>query len=150
MAKDKQVTDHFKNSIQEYLNKKAETDEVPKGKLEHKDFSIDTCIDYILTTVQNSKVKGYTDDEVYQMAIHYLDEYQNEEFDIKDGISMQVVVNHTVQLTEEEIQEAKEEAKKKILDEAREKMTKKPKKKKVVVKEENKDINQPSQSALLF
>jgi uncharacterized OsmC-like protein len=64
-------------------------------------------------------VKGYTDDEVYQMGVHYVDEYQSEKFDIKDGISMQVVVNHTVQLTEEEIQEAKEEAKKKILDEAR-------------------------------
>ena len=142
-------TKAFKDTIIQDLENKAKTDEVFKEKLEHEDFNIDTCIDYIFTTVKESGISGFEDNEIFSMAIHYVDEYQKEKFDIKDGINLQVVVNHKVELNPEEIEEAKEKARKTILDEAREKMTKKPKKKAVTV-DSDKPSDESTQSALLF
>jgi len=138
----------FEDTIQKYLNKRAEDDKVFKEKLEHKDFRIEKCVGYILHTVKESGVNGFEDNEVFSMAMHYVDEYQAKNFKQTDGLKMQVVVNHKVELTPEEIQEAKDKARETILDEARKKMTKKPKKKVVVVEEGEK--KQPIQSDLFL
>jgi ribosomal protein S8E len=56
------------------------------------------------------------------MAIHYYDE---ENIDIGSKISCEVVVNHTVQLTDEEKVAAKERAMKELVDQHKNKMLKK-------------------------
>jgi hypothetical protein len=37
----------------------------------HPDKTLDGCIDYIFTTVQESGCNGFTDDEIFGMAVHY-------------------------------------------------------------------------------
>ena len=73
--------------------------------------NIGDCINYILNQVQNSGLQGFDDDEIYSLAVHY---YVEE--DIKPGIPVQcqVIVNHQVQLTEEEIAEQRQRAKEEV------------------------------------
>jgi len=72
---------------------------------------MEDCITYILNQVKNSGLQGFDDDEIYSLAVHY---YVEE--DIKPGtpVQCQVIVNHQVQLTEEEIAEQKQKAKEKV------------------------------------
>jgi len=117
------VTPRFKNVIQDKLAEIAEQDPLFKASFEKPHKNIDECINYILTTVQKSGINGFTDDEVYAMAIHYYDEDNIK--DIKE-INLQVVVNHRVELTEEEKKEQKEKALKEVYQEQRNKVTAKP------------------------
>ena len=72
------------------------------------------------------------------MAIHY---YEEKEIEVGNPINCKVVVNHTVELTEEEKEEARQEAIAKLRDEQVAKM-RKPTVKKAT---ENKpQIEQPS------
>lgn len=71
---------------------------------------------------------GFADEEIYSMALHYYDE---EDIDIGKPVSCKVVVNHTVELTEEEKAEARRNAIRKAESEAYAKLAKaksKPKK----------------------
>lgn len=120
-------TTAFKNTIKSYLDKMATEDPFFEIRYQDTTKNIDDCITYILNTVKNSGSNGFEDDEIYNMAMHYYDEP-----DIKPGSSlkMKVVVNHAVELTEEEIAEAKQKAIDDVISEQRKKMlgTKKPKK----------------------
>lgn len=101
------ATDTFKNTIQTYLNQVAEADPLFAETLKKPAKNIDDCITYILNQVKASGVNGFADEEIYQMAVHYYDED-----DIKPGskIKCQVIVNHQVELTHEDIEKAKKEA----------------------------------------
>ena len=104
-------TKAFKQTIEDYLRVRANTDEA-FGKSFTKDGkSIDDCVNYILNQVKSSGCCGFTDEEIYGMAVHYYDE---DDIDAKDlrPVNCQVAVNHHVELTEEEMQEAREKAKK--------------------------------------
>lgn len=72
------TSDAFKNTIQSYLEGRAATDELFAISFAKEDKTIDNCINYILTTVQKSGCNGFTDDEVFGMAVHYYDEDQIE------------------------------------------------------------------------
>ena len=117
------TTERFKETISKHLNGLAETDLLFAETLKKPNKNIDDCITYILNTVQKSGCNGFTDDEVFGMAIHYYDEE-----DVKVGakIDCQVIVNHTVELTPKEIQEAKQAAIDKVISQQREKMINKP------------------------
>lgn len=130
------TTDHFKDTIKSYLDKRAETDELFAPKYANDKKNIDDCIIYILNTVQKSGCNGFTDDEVYGIAVHYYDE---ESIDIGKEISCRVAVNHTVELTDEEKKDAKQKAMDKLIDEEAEKMKRKSDKKTI-----QKDVEQPS------
>lgn len=119
-------TIHFKKAIEIKLQEMAQNDEAFKRSLENKDKNIDDCIQYILNTVKKSGINGFTDDEVYGMAAHYYDE---DKIDIGGKISCEVVVNHTVELTEKEKREAHEKAMEMEIEKQREKITAKKKKK---------------------
>ena len=54
---------------------------------------------YIISEVQRSGVYGWTDDEVFSLAVHAAEEAELKIPDIKQ---CQVVVNHQIELTEEE------------------------------------------------
>ena len=126
------ATETFKETIKAYLDNYAKEDPLFDLNYQRDGKNIDDCIKYIFTQVKKSGINGFTDDEVYNMAIHYYDEESIEFDDIKD---CNVIVNHKVELTSEEITEAKDKAKKTIFNEEQIRLKAKPKK--VEVKKEN-------------
>lgn len=124
-------TEHFKDVIQNYLETRASYDELFAENFRKESKNIDECITYILTEVQRMECAGLSDDEVYSLAVHYYDE---DNIEVGKSINCQVVVNHTIELTEEE----KAEARKK--EEYRKLTAKKPK----AEKQEEQQIAQPS------
>ena len=50
---------------------------------------------------------GLTDEEVYSLAVHFFDE---DDIEISNSIACNVIVNHTVELTEEEKAQARQDA----------------------------------------
>ncbi|MFR1815672.1 PcfK-like family protein [Dysgonomonas capnocytophagoides] len=123
-------TNHFKNTIQAYLEERAASDpqfEWAYTTKENK--NIDDCITYILNAVQKSGCNGFTDDEIFGMAVHFWDE---DDIQIGNPINCNVVVNHTVILTEEEKEQARKEAIDRVHNEAYNKMKQPVKKAKKV------------------
>lgn len=97
-------TEAFKQTIATYLGSRPDVD-----KNKHPNKTLDGCIDYIFTTVQKSGCNGFTNDEIFGMAVHYYDEPNETLGDIKH-LTPNVVVNHHVELTEEEKEQARKEA----------------------------------------
>jgi hypothetical protein len=120
-------TDTFKKTIKEHLDSIAANDPAFADKMQNPEKNIDDCITYILNTVKNSGAVGFADEEIFGMAMHYYDE---EKVEIGKPIQAKVVVNHAVDLSEEEIAQAKEKAMQLAIAEAKEKITKKAKAKK--------------------
>ena len=100
-------TAHFTRAIAEYLNQRATTDPLFAPNLTKPNKSIEDCVTYILNQVQASGCNGFEDDEIYAMAVHYYDE---DDIEVGKPISCRVVVNHTIELTEEEKAEARQQA----------------------------------------
>jgi len=100
-------TEHFKRTIQMYLEQRAAEDPLFAPNLIRPNKNIDDCITYILNEVQKSGCSGFSDDEIYSMAVHYYDE---ETIEVGKPNSCKVVVNHTIELTEEEKAEARQKA----------------------------------------
>jgi hypothetical protein len=124
------ASNHFKNTIKAHLDQRAETDVLFSFQYSKPEKSIDDCITYILNEVKKSGCNGFADDEIYSMAIHFYDEDN-----IEIGMPMNnahVVVNHFVELTEEEKEQARQDAIQKAQDEAYRKMTQPVKKAKKV------------------
>lgn len=122
-------TDIFKRTIHTYLVQRAASDELFAEKYANPQKSIDDCVTYILNAVQRSGCNGFADDEIYSMAVHYYDE---DNIEIGKPINANVVVNHVVDLTEEEKEQARKDAIRKVQDEAYKKMTQPIKKSKKV------------------
>ncbi len=97
-------TEHFKDVIQNYLETRASYDELFSENFHKENKNIDECITYILTEVQRMGCAGLSDEEVYSLAVHYYDE---DNIEVGKSINCQVVVNHTIELTEEEKAEAR-------------------------------------------
>lgn len=120
------ATTHFKNAIQNYLEQRAQTDALFEWAYTTKENkSIDDCCTYILNQVKESGCNGFADDEIFGMAVHYWDE---DNIDIGKPINCQIAVNHIVELTEDEKEQARQEAIQKVRNEAYNRMTQ-PKKK---------------------
>lgn len=113
----------FRKDIKSYLDSTAAIDELFAKKYENSDKSIEECCDFIVTQVRNGKTEGYTDAEIYGLAIHYYEEDTNSLGKIEKGLTdkCRIVVNHEVELTEEEIASAKKAAidayQKKVMEE---------------------------------
>ncbi|WP_289393267.1 PcfK-like family protein [uncultured Duncaniella sp.] len=130
----------FNETIKAYLEEKAETDALFAVKFANPSKSVDECVTYILNSVQKSGCCGFTDDEVFGMAIHY---YEENEIEVgKPLTNCQVVVNHSVELTEEEKAQARQDAINQLRNEEMAKMRKPTQPKKAT---ENKtQVEQPS------
>ena len=100
-------TEHFKDVIQNYLETRASYDELFAENFRKESKNIDECITYILTEVQRMGCAGLSDEEVYSLAVHYYDE---DNLKVGKPINCKVVVNHTIELTEEEKVEARQNA----------------------------------------
>ena len=137
-----QVSTSFKNSIQSYLEQRAEYDELFARSYRNPLKNIEDCITYILNYVQKSGCNGFDDDEIFGQAVHYYDEA---DIEVGKPIDCKVVVNHHVELTEEEKTEARKEAIKRAENEVYSRMTQR----KTAPKKENKNSNN-GQMALLF
>ena len=137
-----QVSASFKNSIQSYLEQRAEYDELFAHSYRNPLKNIEDCITYILNYVQKSGCNGFDDDEIFGQAVHYYDEA---DIEVGEPIDCKVVVNHHVELTEEEKAEARKEAIKRAENEAYSRMTQR----KTAPKKERKNSNN-GQMTLLF
>lgn len=122
-------TDHFKNIIKAYLDKRAQEDELFRAKYETTSRTIEDVVTYILNQVKASGCCGFSDDEIYSMAVHVIDEPSIE---IGKPTNCKVVVNHHVELTEEEKAEQKALALKRFQDEELRKLQTRNSKPKVV------------------
>ena len=139
------ASNDFKKTIKDYLEQRAAADELFAATYAKPNKSIDECCNYVMDCAKNGGCAGYSDAEVYGWAVHYYDED-----DIKNikPVSGKVIVNHsvgsnennrevakkelaaTIELTPEEIAEAKKMALENLVDSEREKMLKKTAKKK--------------------
>ena len=86
---------------------KAEEDTLFAKKYRNPAKNIDECVTHILNYVQKSGCSGFTDGEIFGQAIHY---YEENEIEVGKPMNCQVVVNHVVELTEEEKAEARQNA----------------------------------------
>lgn len=121
-------TDNFKKVISEKLSEMAANDQLFAESLQKPSKNIDDCITYILNLVKNSGCNGFMDDEIFGMAAHYYDE---DNINIGKPINCNVVVNHAVELTPEEIENAKKEAKEMVIAKESERLQKKSTPKKI-------------------
>lgn len=101
------TTELFKNKIQEYLTQRASQDEQFRSRYENPRKSVDDCINFILHEVQKSNCNGFSDEEVYGMAVHYYDE---DDLSKIKSIHCHVVINQHFELTDEEKAKARAEA----------------------------------------
>lgn len=132
------VSNHFQETVKAYLDERAQTDELFAASYAKENKSIKECCDYILGEVQKSGCSGFADEEIFSMAVHYYDE---DDIKVGKASDCHVVVNHTVELTEEEKLQARQEAMNKAIEEQRALLKKKPVKPK---KEEEKEVKQMS------
>ena len=103
------VSGPFKEAIKAYLDKRAAEDELFAKTYAKANKNLDECCNYILQQVKKSGCCGFADEEIYGMAIHYYDE--DDIKDVKPVSAGTIVVNHVVELSDEEKKEAKEKAK---------------------------------------
>ncbi|WP_416993613.1 PcfK-like family protein [Alistipes ihumii] len=114
------TTDYFKQTIQTYLENRAATDELFAVRYADPKKNIDDCTTYILNQVRASGCNGFADEEIYSMALHYYDE---PDIEVGKAVGCRVVVNHTIELTEEEKAQAHRDALKRAESEAYAKLT---------------------------
>lgn len=119
------ATSNFMKAIEAFIEREKQTDELfAKCVEEQPEKTIEGCVNYILKTVKDSGIAGWTDEEIFGMAKHFFDER-----DLKDpgAIKARVVVNHQVELSEEEKKSAKEKALKDYQEAERKKLEEKAK-----------------------
>lgn len=115
------ATEHFRQTIKAYLDERAQNDELFAVSYAKENKNMDDCVTFILNQVKRSKCMGLTDEEVYSLAVHFFDE---DDIEIGNSITCNVIVNHTVELTEEEKAKARQEALKEYQAEQLRKMQK--------------------------
>ena len=132
----------FRQTIKSYLELRGLKDPLFARIITKPGKNIDDCVTFILNEVQRSQCNGFTDDEVYSMAIHYFTE---DNLQVGSSPSnMRVVVNHQVELTEEEKAKAREQA----IEEYKRKVVEK--KKKVAPMAVKKEDEKPKAENTLF
>jgi len=120
-------TDTFKRTISDHLDSVASNDPAFADKMKNPDKNMDQCITYILNQVKKSGAVGFADEEIFGMAMHYFDE---EKIEVGKPVNAKVVVNHAVDLSQEDLAQAKKIAMDKAILEAHQQITKKSKPKK--------------------
>ena len=128
------ASDNFKTVIQSYLEHRAISDELFAVVYGKENKNIDDCIQYILNEVQRSGCNGFTDDEIFGMAVHYYDE---DNIEIGKSIDCRVVVNHIVELIDEEKAQAHRDALQKAQNEAYIKLKQSKSKPKAIAQTDN-------------
>ena len=104
----------FKETIKAYLEKLVQEDELFAETYKKENKNLDECCNYVMQCAKQGGSQGYADEEVFGWAVHYYDED-----DLKNikPISGNVIVNHSVELTEEDKKLAKEKAIEALIEE---------------------------------
>lgn len=97
----------FERTIKTYLDTRAAEDELFAKSYAKDGKSIKQCCDFIIQEVRKSGRCGFADEEIFGMAVHYYDEDDLGEIKASNA---KVVVNHEIQLTDEEKAAAKARA----------------------------------------
>ena len=120
--------DTFENAIREYLEKFAAGDpafaEKYREGIEGKK-DVKSCCAYIIAQVKKTGRQGFTDDELYGMAVHFYDE---KEVTVPEGNAqkgVKVVVNTKIELSKADKERIEKEAREKVEAEERAKAEKK-------------------------
>lgn len=103
----KKELNEFQKAIKAYLDKRAAEDKLFAKSYTKEGKSIESCCNFIISEVKKSGRCGFADEEVFGLAVHYYDE--DDLGEIKE-VNAKVVVNHEIQLTEEEKEAAKARA----------------------------------------
>ena len=101
------VSQSFKDVIKAHLDKCAAEDAMFAVSYGKEGKSVDECCNFILMEVKRFGVSGMSDEEVFGLAKHYYDEDNLGEIKLTQ---CKVVVNHHIDLTEEEKAEARRKA----------------------------------------
>lgn len=133
-------TEHFKKTIQMYLEQRAAEDELFAERYRNPNKNMDDCVTYILNWVKNSGCNGFSDGEIYGQALHFWDE---DEIEVGEPIDCHVAVNHVVPLSEEEKEEARRKAVERYQNEVYQRLKERNKPKAAISRETNK-IEQPT------
>ena len=133
-------TEHFKKTIQMYLEQRAAEDELFAERYRNPNKNMDACVTYILNWVKNSGCNGFSDGEIYGQALHLWDE---DEIEVGEPIDCHVAVNHVVPLSEEEKEEARRKAVERYQNEVYQRLKERNKPKAAISRETNK-IEQPT------
>ena len=64
-------TKAFQDTIAQYVMKRAENDPLVAVKLANPSKTMEQCCTYIIGEVKKSGCCGFTNDEIFGMAIHY-------------------------------------------------------------------------------
>lgn len=122
MAQDKMKgTMAFQDTIAQYLMQRARKEPDFAIKLTAEGKSMEQCVTYIINQVKKSGCCGFADEEIYNWAMNYWDE---PEIEVGEPVNCKVVVNHVVELSEEEKAEARERAIRELCEEEKAKMRK--------------------------
>lgn len=113
-------TERFKEVIREYLENRAAADTLFAAVFSKPHKNLDDCVSYILNMVKASGCNGFENSEIFSLATHYYDE---ENISVGNSIDCKVVINDTVELTEEEKAQARKDAIRRVHEEAYAKLT---------------------------
>ena len=145
------TTTTFQTTIKTYLDQRAADDTLFAKSYAKEGKNIGDCITYILNTVQKSGCNGFTDEEIYSMAVHYYDE---DKIELKPRKSCEVIVNYKtgdkVKLSESDIEIAKRKAMEEVTQQAIKAMRAKPKKREPKHTEQDAKAPQQVQQPSLF
>lgn len=136
-------TEKFAEVIKAHLDNLAQTDELFAKEYAKENKSIEECVQFILCEVQKSGCNGFADEEIFGLALHYFSE---DNLEISNVGICKVLVNHHVELTEEEIAEAKEKARQQLMREEMERQ----RKPKATPKPKAEEVKQPELSLFDF
>lgn len=104
-------TDHFKRTIQAYLDSRAAEDKLFAASYSKPNKNMDDCITYLLhwakSQCNGGNGIGVTAGEVLSQAVHYFDE---DDIEVGKPLQCQVMVCHDMELTDEEKAEARQQA----------------------------------------
>lgn len=106
----------FEKTIKSYLDERAKTDTLFAAKYKTGVASgknVLSCCNYIIEQVKKSHRQGFADDEIFGMAVHYYDEESIKA--VRNGSKAVVVVNREIQLSPEEEQKVREEARLEVI-----------------------------------
>jgi hypothetical protein len=112
-------SEQFKQVIQQKLSLEASVNSEFHAQFHNPQKDIDSCVSYILNKVQESGVNGFADQEVYDMAFEY---YRSDSTKVESKANGRVVVNHHVELSEEEKAEARKAAVQEVIAEEKKKL----------------------------
>ena len=68
-------TEHFKKTIQAFLEQRAAEDELFAVNYRNPAKNIDDCITFVLNYVQKSGCNGFSDDEIFGQILHFYPKY---------------------------------------------------------------------------